>query len=135
LCAPWLSFLLLLQVLMGLFSSLVTMSNTRLAMVIVPAMGRNHFFALFSVIGSVSLGLAPILWGMVIDGIGKWETTWLKIEWNRYTIFFAGVSAAFVVALWLASRLQEPEAAGIEQLLKDLLIQSPQRVLVRLWPR
>jgi len=43
------------------------MSNTRLAMVVIPVMGRNHFFALYSVIGNVALGLAPIGWGILID--------------------------------------------------------------------
>ena len=39
------------------------------------------------------------------------------------------------IALFLARRLEEPQAAGMEELLKEILVQSPQRVLVRLWPR
>jgi len=74
---------------MGLFAALVTMSNTRLAMAIVPVMGRNHFFAIFSVFGNLSLGLAPILWGVLIDGIGHREVHWAGVDWNRYSIFFA----------------------------------------------
>jgi len=54
--APWLALVLALQFLMGLFAALVQMSNTRLAMAIVPVMGRNHFFAIFSVLGSLSSG-------------------------------------------------------------------------------
>ena len=38
-------------------------------------------------------------------------------------------------ALALAVRLEEPKAATMEQLLREILIQSPQRVWLRLWPR
>jgi MFS family permease len=133
--APRLSIVLALQFFMGLLWSLVTMSNTRLAMVIVPVMGRNHFFAIFSVVLNLSLGLSPILWGLVIDAVGKRRGMWLGVEWNRYTVFFAAVSLLMLVALGLARRLEEPEAASMEDLLRDILIHSPQRALVRLWSR
>ncbi len=133
--APGIALVLLLQVLMGLFASLVQMSNTRLAMAVVPVMGRNHFFAIYSVVGSVALGLAPILWGLLIDAVGASQITWLGLEWNRYSVFFAAVVGVFVATLYFARRLEEPEAAGLEALLKEILIASPQRVWVRLWPR
>ena len=133
--APWLPLILGLQFFMGLFAALVQMSNTRLAMAIVPAMGRNHFFALFSVVGSLSLGLAPILWGLVIDAVGQRQVAAFGLEWNRYSIFFGAVAVIFVLALALSRRLEEPQAASMESLLKEILIQSPQRAWVRLWPR
>ncbi len=132
---PRLSTILLLQFLMGLFAALIGLANTRLAMAIIPAMGRNHFFALFSVLGSVSLGLAPILWGLGIDAVGQWHAVWLGLDWNRYSLFFAAVAAVFAVALILARQLDEPAAVSMEDLLREILIQSPQRVWVRLWPR
>ncbi len=46
------------------------MANTRLAMAVIPVMGRNHFFAIYSVVGNVTLGLAPIGWGLLIDAVG-----------------------------------------------------------------
>jgi MFS family permease len=133
--ASSISLVLALQFLMGLFAALVTMSNTRLAMAIIPVMGRNHFFALFSVVGSVALGLAPILWGLLIDVIGPWRVSSLGIEWNRFSIFFAAAAAVFAVTLFLVHELEEPQAASMETLLREILIQSPQRVWVRLWPR
>ena len=42
---------------------------------------------------------------------------------------------AFAVALVLSRRLDEPEAASLEELLREILIQSPQRFWLRLWPR
>ena len=130
-----LSLLLVLQFLMGLLAALVQMANTRLAMAIIPVMGRNHFFALYSVIGNVTLGLAPIAWGLLIDAVGARSLLWLGLVWNRFTIFFAGAALAFVVTLVLARRLHEPEAASMEELLREILIQSPQRFWVRFWPR
>lgn len=121
--------------LMGLGASLVNMSNTRLAMVIVPVMGRSHFFALFSVVGSLTLGLAPIGWGLLIDAFGPLEVDWNGFEWNRYSVFFVGVLFWFFVTLYLCRRLEEPKAAGLKELLQETLIKSPQRFWFRLWPR
>ena len=126
---------ILLQFLMGLLAALVTMAFNRLAMAIIPVMGRNHFFALYSVVGSATLGLAPIGWGILIDAVGQYHTQWLGLDWNRYTVFFATSAVMFGVTLLLARRLQEPEAVSMEELLKELLVQSPQKFLLRFWPR
>jgi MFS family permease len=124
-----------LQFLMGLLAALVTMAANRLAMAIIPPMGRNHFFALYSVLGSVTLGLAPIGWGVLIDAVGERRWQGLGLDWNRYTVFFAVTAGVFAVTLGLARRLQEPQAASMEALLRELLIQSPQKFLLRFWPR
>jgi MFS family permease len=131
---PLLGTILALQFVMGLFAALVNMSNTRLVMAIAPVMGRNHFFAIFSVLGNVTLGLSPILWGLVIDAVGQWRHVTAIFEWNRYSVFFAAVIAAFAIMLYFARRLEEPQAASMEELLREILIQSPQRVL-RIWTR
>jgi hypothetical protein len=41
----------------------------------------------------------------------------------------------FAIATALAKKLVEPQAASMETLLREWLIQSPQRVWVRRWPR
>ena len=130
-----LSLVVALQFLMGLLAALVSMAHNRLAMAIIPVMGRNHFFALYSVLANVSLGLAPIVWGLLIDAIGARHPVWLGLEWNRFTIFYAAVALVFVVTLVFARRLEEPEAASMEELLREILIQSPQRFWLRFWPR
>jgi MFS family permease len=127
--------LLVLQFLMGLLAALVNMANNRLAMTVIPAMGRNHFFALYSVVGNVTLGLAPVGWGLLIDMIGAREAMWHGVSWNRFTVFFAAALIAFVGALVLSRRLDEPQAVGMEELLREILVQSPQRVWLRFWPR
>jgi MFS family permease len=126
---------LALQFLMGLFASLVQMANTRLAMAVIPASNRNHCYALYSVVGSLALGLSPILWGLMIDAAGPVCFRWASLEWNRYTLFFAAAGLVMFLALTLAFRLAEPRAASMEALLREILIQSPQRIWVRLWPR
>jgi MFS family permease len=130
-----LSVVLLLQFMMGLLAALIQMANTRLAMAIIPVMGRNHFFAIYSTLGNVTLGLAPIAWGLLIDAVGHHSTNWLGITWNRYTVFFAAAAFSFTITLALARWLHEPEAASMEDLLREILIQSPQRFWIRFWPR
>jgi MFS family permease len=130
-----LSLILALQVLMGLFASLINMANTRLAMAIIPTMGRSHFFAIYSVVLNVTLGLAPILWGLMIDALNPLTLVWHGFEWNRYSVFFVAVALAFLVTLALARRLEEPAAVRMEDLLREILIQSPQRFWLRFWPR
>jgi MFS family permease len=126
---------LALQFLMGLLAALVNMSNTRLVMAVVPAMGRNHFFAIYSVLSNVTLGLAPVGWGLLIDAVGARQPVWLGLAWTRYTVFFAATALAFAVTLALVRRLEEPAAVSMEELLREILIQSPQRVWLRFWPR
>jgi len=129
------ALVLALEILMGLCAALVSMSNVRLAMALVPVMGRNHFFALYSVISSLALGVAPVLWGLLIDVIGTRAFAGVRFEWNRYSIFFVAVAIVFAFTLALARRLEEPKAASIDALLRELLVDAPQRALVRLWPR
>ena len=126
---------LVLQFFMGLLAALANMACSRLAMAIIPVMGRNHFFALYSVFANVTLGLAPIGWGVLIDAVGERHSVWLGLDWNRYTIFFAAAALVFVVALALSRRLQEPDAVSMEAMLKELLVESPQKFLLRFWPR
>jgi len=130
-----LSVLLVLQYLMGLLAALVQMSNTRLAMAVIPTMGRTHFFAIYSVVNNVTLGLAPVGWGLLIDAIGARSANWLGLNWNRFTVFFAAAAMAYVITLALARRLHEPEAVSMEELMREILIQSPQRFWLRFWPR
>jgi len=130
-----LGFILAIHFLMGLFAALVNMSNTRLVMAVVPVMGRDHFFALFSVLSNVVLGLSPVFWGLLIDAAGSLKTTHIWLEWNRFTVFFAGVILALLATLYYVRHLEEPHAASLEHLLRDILIQSPQRVFLRIWPR
>lgn len=124
-----------LQGAMGMAYALVNMNNTRLAMVLAPPMGRNHFFALFSVVFNLTLGVAPILWGLLIDAVGERRGRFGEFAWNRYSLFFAMVAACFAAALWLCRRLDEPKARPLDELLREMLLPSKMRFWLRLWPR
>lgn len=130
-----LPLILVLQFLMGLSAALVGMAITRLAMAIIPVMGRNHFFALYSVAGSLTLGISPMIWGLMIDAVGNLKFRWLELEWNRYTLYFVAVQILFLITFFLSRRLDEPKAVSMEKLLREVLIHSPQRIWVRIWPR
>jgi HEPN domain-containing protein len=86
-------------------------------------------------VGNVTLGLSPIGWGILIDAYGPRAPLALGLEWNRFTVFFAAAALAFGVMLALSRRLDEPRAASLEDLLREILIESPQRFWLRLWPR
>jgi MFS family permease len=135
LLAPTGLLLLGLQCLMGLANALVNMALLRLAMAIIPAMGRNHFFALYSVAGNLTQGIAPVLWGLLIDALGSLRLEWHHLVWNRFSVFFAAVAVVFLAAFALTRRLHEPTAARMDELLKEILIDSPLRFWFRFWPR
>ena len=129
------ALLILLILPLGLLNALFTAANNHLAMTIVPRMGRNHFFALYSVVWQVTLGLSPIAWGLLIDSVGDRSIHRLGIDWNRYSLFFGLVSFTFVWAFVQSRRLEEPKATGVTTLLHDLFLHEPRRALVRLLGR
>jgi hypothetical protein len=71
----------------------------------------------------------------LIDAIGGRSAVAGGVEWNRFSIFFAAAAVSYFIAFILARRLEEPDAATMESLLRELLIESPQRFWLRLWPR
>jgi MFS family permease len=129
--APGLGVIALLIVPLGLLNALFSASNNRLAMLIVPTMGRNHFFAAFSVVWQFTLGLSPVLWGLVIDLVGSRTLRLGALEWNRYSVFFGLVVLAFGFAFALVGRLVESRAASVETLLHELFVEEPHRAVTR----
>ncbi len=135
LLAPHLTLLLALQFLMGLLAALTNMAYNRHAMAVIPVMGRNHFFAIYSVVSNVTLGLAPIGWGLLMDALGDREPFWLGLHWNRFTVFYAAALVGFAATALFVRKQDEPGAVGMDALLREVLIQSPQRFWLRFWPR
>jgi MFS family permease len=127
--------ILTLYFVMGLFAALTSMATSRLAMAVVPTMGRNHFFVLYSVATGLALGLSPIAWGLIIDLIGARHFRFAGVDWNHYSIFYLLVFVAFAMTLALAHQLQENKAATFGSLLTEIVIELPQRLWLRLWPR
>jgi MFS family permease len=91
----------------GLAGAVFGVANTRIVMGSVPVMGRNHFFALFTVVSSLGLGAAPVAWGAMLDAVGarQWELgTWVL---DRYAVYFAALTLLAVVDRLLVGRLHE----------------------------
>ncbi|HRI13881.1 MAG TPA: MFS transporter [Verrucomicrobiota bacterium] len=121
----WLTVPMLL--LLGLVNALFSAANNRLAMEIVPPIARNHFFALFMVVWQLTLGLSPVLWGLLLDVVGPRTATLLGFEWNRYSLYFGLVAVAFIAAFAVCRRLVEPRAAEVSKLVRELMFEEPRR--------
>lgn len=92
---------------MGIAGVNYQVANNRLVMSIVPRMGRNHFFAIYTVTTNMAAGLAPIGWGLALDGIGGWHRRLAGMDWNRYSLFFALSMVGAVVTIAYAIRVDE----------------------------
>ena len=73
----------------GAAGAAFNVANGRIAFATMPRMGRNHFFALFTVITSLGLGAAPVVWGISLDFIGTFEVVTGEFHWKRHSIYFA----------------------------------------------
>lgn len=82
----------------GLAGAVFGVANTRIIMGSVPPMGRNHFFALFTVVSGLGLGAAPIVWGALLDFLAALDAAGGFFTLNRYAFYF---SALFLTALWV----------------------------------
>ena len=94
----------------GVASSMIGLANLRLMMEVMPPMGRNHFFAFYSVITSLCLGFAPILWGVCLDamdGLHSHAGPGGAFEWNRYSVYFTALLALTGLAALAVARLVE----------------------------
>ena len=58
-----------------------------------------------------------------------------RLGFKRFVYAGWGTRVMFIFAMALARRLQEPQAASMEELLREILIESPQRFWLRFWPR
>lgn len=91
----------------GMAGSNFHLANSRLAMLTMPEMGRNHFFALFSVITSLGLGATPVLWGVSLDAIGTYELVTDWFVWRRHSIYFVVIFLLNLLVLLRIRSLHE----------------------------
>ncbi len=96
----------------GAASSNFNLANVRITMAVMPEMGRNHFFALFSVITSLGLGAAPVIWGVTLDMIGTYEVVTGAFHWKRHSIYFLALLVLNAIAFAYIRRLHESPDAG-----------------------
>lgn len=107
---------MLLNLATGIVAVNYAVANNRLAMVIVPRMGSNHFFAIFTVTTNMVAGLSPICWGLMLDGIGSWHKSAGLVDLNRFSLFFGMAMFLAVVTAMFGLFLEEkrPETRHVE---------------------
>jgi len=109
-CSLWL--IAALNFLAGAASANFNLANVRITMATMPEMGRNHFFALFTVITSLGLGAAPVAWGVTLDVIGTYEAVTGVFHWKRHSIYFLALLVLNAIAFAYIRRLHESPGAG-----------------------
>ena len=127
--------IVLIQGTSGLGLAALNLANQRLAMAIVPVMGRSHFFALFSVVNGLTLGVFPVLWGMALDSLAGWRVTWNWWEWNQFSVLYVALAAVALGGQIFHARLTEPRAMTTEEFFRELFVETPARSLSRLLAR
>ena len=105
LLAPSVGFIALLQFAGGVAGSNLGLANIRLTLHIMPHTGRLHFLAFFSVITSLVLGLAPVVWGIALDAMNRLDAA----HWNRFSIYFLALLALTLASIASANFLHEEE--------------------------
>jgi MFS family permease len=96
----------------GAATASFNLANMRITMATMPEMGRDHFFALFTVITSLGLGGAPVAWGMILDVLGSYEAVTGVFHWKRHSIYFLALFALNAIAFAYIPRLHESRRAG-----------------------
>ena len=125
----------LIQATAGLGLAALNVANARLAMSVVPVMGRSHFFALFSVVNGLTLGVLPIGWGVLLDSLAGWRRGWQHWEWNQFSALYAALVFVTVLAQVWHARLVEPRAMTTEDFFRELFVKTPARAITRLLAR
>jgi MFS family permease len=132
---PRLPAIIALLLASGFTATLVEIARTRLLMAVAPPMGRDHFFALFSVVINVAQGLSPVFWGLLIDGSSGVRGRWLGLEFNRFSLFFLGAWLVFGATLWRVRKLEEPPETRLGRALAGLQNSSRKAPANSLEPR
>lgn len=97
----------LLNFVCGIAGAAFNVANARIIFATMPQMGRNHFFALFTVISSLGLGAAPVVWGISLDFIGTYEVVTGALHWKRHSFYFAALFLLNLITLLQVPRLRE----------------------------
>jgi MFS family permease len=127
--------IVLIQFTSAVAMSLFNLANTRLVMATVPPVGRSHFFALFTVVTSLVSGVLPIIWGILLDALAGWGTSWSRWQWNQYSLLYGAVVLIMATAWVLRNHLSEARAMTTDAFLRELLVETPSRAISRLLAR
>ena len=99
---------LLLNFLGGVAIAGISVSSGHLWMAVVPEVGKNHYFAIATVITSLAAGVAPLLWGWLLDSLGGLDLVEGPFHLRRHSIYFLGVFILALISLITSRILVEP---------------------------
>jgi MFS family permease len=116
-------------------AALFNIANTRLAMTTVPALGRSHFFAVFTVSQSIVMGLAPIAFGITVTSLKGWQAFTGPFEWDRFSVLYLVCSAIMLSSFFALRHVAELKAMTTEEFLRELFIATPAKALDRVLHR
>jgi MFS family permease len=119
----------------GLAGALWNLANVRCVMSIVPVMGRPHFLALYSVVANLTVGVVPLFWGPVVDGLQDWHATWGDWNWNCYSLLYTVLALTIAAGLVVLRTLEEPETMTWDVFMRELLVKTPSRAISRVLTR
>ncbi|MDZ4788654.1 MAG: MFS transporter [Blastochloris sp.] len=119
----------------GLGFALFQVANMRMVMALVPALGRSHFFALFSVSNSLTAGLFPIFWGILFDALLRFHFSWGRWDWNVYSLLYSVIGLFIILSFYALQRIPEPKAMNTNEFFHELFVQTPAKALSRILGR
>ena len=99
---------LLLNFLGGAAMSGFNMANLHLGMAVVPESGKDHYFAMSTVITSFGMGVVPVLWGWILDSLGGLDLVEGPFHLRRHSIYFLGICLLSLATLIASRILIEP---------------------------
>lgn len=106
--ADW-KWVLILNFTGGMGLAGINLANLHLGMSVVPDAGKNHYFALTTVITSLCLGLVPITWGWILDSLGGLDLLIGPFHLRRHSIYFLGITILCFLALLMTRILVQPK--------------------------
>lgn len=125
----------LLMLANGFFAAIYDLALTRLLMNVAgdrPASAQ--YFALHSVITSVVTGLAPIAWGLLLDGLQGSRASVAGFGLSEYSYLF-GLQWVLLLLVGVAlARLREANAQSFRQVIYDSFIVKPIKVIAGFIP-
>lgn len=119
----------------GIAGANFAVAQTRLMMDMMPQMGRSHFFAFYSVITSLGLGVAPVVWGRMIDLLNHFTAVTGPVHWNNFSIYYFLTFVLVVGNTLYTAALEEKAEPRPEPGLRDLIFATRLKRLSRFWQR
>ena len=117
----------------GFGGALWNLANIRMVMGIVPAMGRPHFLALYSVAANLTIGIVPLFWGPIMDWLAPpWEKVWGFWTWNCYSVLYCALTLTMILGLSILQTLDEPKKMTWDVFMSELLVKTPSRAVSRI---